>query len=134
MTPDPVFRDAPVFGQGRGHAASAIRRPLRRRGSVYAMVLGITMLITVIGVGALATSRVTARAAAASTDWQEAGCLAFSAVEHAIAKLNADAVISPDTWRNPYVSGQTGFTCTLGGGTMSWALVDEDDGSVADDY
>jgi hypothetical protein len=109
-----------------------MRRPLRRRGSIYAMVLGITMLITVIGVGALATSRVTARSAAAATDWQEAGCLAFSAVEHAIAKLNADAAASPDTWRNAYTSGKTGFTIPFGNGRMSWTLVDEDN-LIADD-
>ena len=116
-------------------AAVATRRPpLRRRGSIYAMVLGITMLITVIGVGALATSRVTARAASAATDWQDAGCLAFSAVEHAIAKLNAEAPAAPDTWRNAYTSGQTGFSTALGGGRMSWTLVDEDDGLIADDY
>src|SRR5687768_2619126 len=110
------------------------RRPLRRRGSIYAMVLAITMLITVIGVGALATSRVTARAASASTHWQEAGCLAFSAVEHAIARLNAEATSAPATWRSAYTSGQTGYTTELGNGWMSWSLVDEDDGSIVDDY
>jgi hypothetical protein len=88
----------------------------------------------VIGVGALATSRVTARASAASTHWQEAGCLAFSAVEQAVAKINADAPLAPDTWRNAYASGQTGFTIPFGKGRMSWALVDEEDRSIADDY
>lgn len=114
--------------------ALAARSPLRRRGSIYAVVLGITMLITVIGIGALATSRVTARAASAATEWQEAGCLAFSAVEHAIAKLNADAANAPDTWRSAYTSGQTGFTVPFGNGAMSWALVDEEDKLIADDY
>lgn len=110
------------------------RRPLRRRGSIYAMVLGITMLITVIGIAALATSRVTARAASESTHWQEAGSLAFSAVEQAVGQLNAEGALAPDTWRNGYTSGQTGFTTSIKDGRMSWSLVDEGDGLIADDY
>ena len=106
----------------------------RRRGSIYAMVLGVTMLITVIGIGALATARVAGRASSASTNWQRAGALAFSAVEHGIAKINADGTAAPLTWRAAYQNAQTGFSAPMGGGTMSWALVDEEDGSVADDY
>ena len=107
---------------------------LRRRGSIYAMVLGITMLITVIGIGALATSRVTTRSAGGSVEWQEAGALAFSAAEHAVAKLNADAAANPNAWRDAYTSGAVAFSATLGNGTMRWVLVDEDDGVMNDDY
>jgi hypothetical protein len=98
------------------------------------MVLGVTMLITVIGIGALATSRVAGRATSASVDWQRAGALAFSAVEHGIAKINADGAADPLAWRNAYRNGQPGFSTGLGEGTMGWALVDEEDGLIADDY
>ncbi len=98
------------------------------------MVLGMSMLITVIGLGALATQRVTTRAANAATDWQESGVLAFSAVEHAVAKLGADAVAAPTTWRDAYSSGAVAFSTNFGRGTMKWVLVDEDDGLLNDDY
>lgn len=111
-----------------------LARQLRPRGSVYAMVLGITMLITVIGIGALATSRVTSRGATISADWQEAGAIAFSAVEHAVSKLNAEGAASPAAWRAPYTSGAVAFEKRFNHGRLKWVLVDEDDGLLADDY
>lgn len=118
----------------RGGGRHARRHRGRRTGSVYAMVLGVTMLITVIGVGALATARVTGRATSASVDWQEAGALAFSAVEHAVAKINADGALAPLAWRDAYQNAGTDFSTPMGRGTMSWTLVDEGDGLIADDY
>lgn len=97
------------------------------------MVLGITMLITVIGIGALATTRVTTRATGTSADWQEAGSIAFSAVEHAIAKLNSEGEASPTTWRTPYTSGAVAFSSSYGRGRIKWVLEDSD-GVFADDY
>jgi hypothetical protein len=103
------------------------------------MVLGMAMLITVIGVGALATARVTARQANVSSDWAEAGVIAFSAAEHAVARLNAQAAANPDTWRTNYTSGAVAFSDPFGRGTMKWVLVDGegaawDDGVLDDDY
>lgn len=107
---------------------------LRRRGSIYAMVLGISMLITIIGIGALATSRVSTRQASVSLDWEEAGAMAASAVEQAIAKLNADATANPLTWRDAYTNGTVGYSATFGRGTLRWVLVDESDGVLNDNY
>jgi hypothetical protein len=101
---------------------------------MYAMVLGITMLITVIGIGALATSRVTSRATSVSTDWVEAGDIAFSAAEHAVAAMNAAAATSPTTWRDAAISGQTFNTFSFGRGTLKSVMVDEGDGLLSDDY
>lgn len=109
-------------------------RPMRRRGSMYAMVIGITMLITVIGIGALATARVVTRGSTSAVQWQEAGATAVSAAEHAIAKLNADAAAAPETWRSTYTSGAVAFDQPFGTGRLKWVLVDEDDGNIADDY
>src|SRR5437773_2595349 len=53
----------------------------KRRGSVYLLVLGTAMLVTIVGVGALTVARVSARTMAASSDWEEAGVLAVSATE-----------------------------------------------------
>jgi hypothetical protein len=98
------------------------------------MVLSVTMLITVIGIGALATSRVTSRGAGISADWQEAGAVAFSAVEHAVSKLNAEGAAAPAAWRAPYASGAVAFEKRFNRGRLKWVLVDEDDGAIADDY
>jgi hypothetical protein len=98
------------------------------------MVLGMAMLITVIGVGALMASRVTTRSVGVNVDWEEAGSLAFSACEHAIARLNGDAAANPTTWRNNYTSGAVAFTGSFGRGTIKWVLIDEVDGNFSNDY
>src|SRR3954470_25059687 len=100
----------------------APRRP--RRGSIYALVLGVAMLVTAVGIGALAVARVNGRAAAASDDWNEAGLLAFSACEQATAWLNAAAAAAPSTWRAGYTSGTAVAAAALGRGTYQWVLVD----------
>jgi hypothetical protein len=106
----------------------------RRAGGVYAVVLAMTMLVTVIGLGALATARITSRATTAAVDWQQADHLAMSAVEQAISKINSDAAVSPTTWRTPYTSGALAFSCDFGPGQLRWVLIDEDDGSLGNNY
>jgi hypothetical protein len=106
----------------------------RRAGGVYAVVLALTMLITVIGLGALATARITSRATTTAVDWQQADHLAMSAVEQAISKMNSEAGVSPTTWRTPYTSGALAFNGDFGAGQIRWVLVDEDDGSIANNY
>ena len=114
------------------------RRPVSashpRRGTTYVFVLGITMIITVLGMGALTLSRVASRQAVDGNDWETAGTLAFSATEHALASLNAAAAASPGAWRTSYTSGQTAFTQVLGRGRFSWAIKDEVDGNLGNDY
>src|SRR4051812_16915911 len=106
----------------------------RRRGSVYAFVLGVATLVTAIGVGALAAARMTARGATAADDWTEAGVLAFSSCEHALARLNVDAAASPYGWRANYTNGQATTAVALGRGTCQWVLVDPADGNLTNDY
>ena len=108
--------------------------PLRRRASAYFFVIGITLIVTVLGMGALTLSRVTARATTDGNDWETAGTLAYSAVEHAISSLNPVAASSPTTWRANYTSGQTAFTQTVGRGTFSWVVKDEINGNLSADY
>jgi hypothetical protein len=76
----------------------------------------------------------------------EAGAIAYSAVEHAVAKLNADAAAAPSTWRTNYTDGAVAFSSGFGRGTMRWVLMDgqglladgtrspADDRVIADDY
>jgi hypothetical protein len=96
--------------------------------------MGLAMLVTVVGAGILAAARMTARAATNTNDWDEAGVLAYSAVQHAIASVNAAGAVSPTAWRSHYTSGKYAFLARLGRGTMSWVLTDEVDGNLAADY
>lgn len=106
----------------------------RRRGSAYVFVLGISLIVTVLGMGALTLSRVSGKATGQGNDWEAAGDLAFSATEHAISYVNAAAAVSPSTWRNAFTSRQTAFTQPMGRGSFSWALKDEVDGNLSEDY
>jgi hypothetical protein len=105
-----------------------------RRGSAYVFVLGISLIVTVLGMGALTLSRVSQKAVSDGNDWEAAGDLAFSATEDAISSINLAAAASPSTWRSSYTSRQTAFTQAVGRGTMSWALKDEVDGNLGEDY
>jgi len=96
--------------------------------------MGITLIVTVLGLGALTLSRVSGKAVGEGNDWEAAGDLAFAATEHAISYINAAAAASPSTWRAAYTSRQTAFTQPMGRGTFSWALKDEVDGNLSADY
>ncbi len=98
----------------------------RRRGSIYIMILGTVTILTVIGLAALATVRVETRAGGQANDWVEAQLLAFSAVEHALARIDATA-----NWRTD-LAGKT-EEHSFGGGAFQWRLADELDGDLADD-
>ena len=98
----------------------------KRRGSIYFLVLGLSLVLTVIGIGAVMVERAGTRTMNDSGDWTEAQALAFSAVEHAMAKVGSDS-----GWRTTY-SSQT-VTKSLGRGAFSWRLTDEAGGSVAED-
>ncbi len=106
----------------------------RRRGTAYVLVMGIALIVTVLGVGSLLAARSYQRATTAAADWEEAGTLAFSATEQAVANLSARAAASPTGWRAAYTSGTSAFTASLGRGTVSWTLVDETDGNLSADY
>lgn len=106
---------------------------VRRRGSAYVFVMSVCLIVTVLGMGALGVSNVTARMVEEGNDWEIAGTLAFSATEHAASVLNAAAAASPTTWRAGYTSGQTAFTQTIGRAQVSWAIKDETDGNLSAD-
>ncbi len=118
--------------------SSFISNPKRfRRGGAYILVIGVAMLITVIGMGALLTARLNGKEASTSTDWEEAGTLAQAAVEHAISYLNAQVAANPTTWRSSFTSYTTGaaaFSQSMGRGTWSWVVKDKVDGNFSNNY
>lgn len=107
--------------------SNLFRRTARRRGSIYAVVLAMAILVSLIGLSAVAVGRINLRSATGSGDAAAAELLAASAVEHAIAVVNAEA-----GWRgNPaYLYEAETAPVSLGGGTFTWRLRDEFDADV----
>ena len=107
--------------------ANKLKRVTRRRGSIYAVVLAMAILVSLIGLSAVAVGRINLRTASASGDSATAELLAVSAVEHATAVLNTEAA-----WRaNSAYQGETPIDdVALGNGSFSWKLRDELDGDI----
>src|SRR5215207_5938048 len=105
----------------------ATRNGAGRRGSIYAVVLAMAILVSLIGLSAVAVGRINLRTAAGSGDSASAELLALSAVEDAVAVVNSEA-----GWRSnasPWSEKQTPEVA-LGAGTFNWYLRDELDGDV----
>lgn len=103
------------------------KRTARRRGSIYAVVLAMAILVSLIGLSAVAVGRINLRTASAGNDSATAELLALSAVEHAIAVLNTEAA-----WRGNslYSAEQPTDALALGNGSFTWKLRDELDGDI----
>ncbi|CAN5703519.1 hypothetical protein BH09PLA1_BH09PLA1_08110 [soil metagenome] len=96
------------------------------RGTVYALVLMVSMLVTVIGISALAAVRVQLRAANLSSDIDDARLYAQSAVELTKQWIYADA-----NWRTNRRSGAWATGMAIGGGTFSVSVTDPLDGDLS---
>jgi hypothetical protein len=92
------------------------------------LVLGIATLVAVIGTAAVLAGRVNVRTTAGANDAVEADSLASSAIEQALTLVNSDPA-----WRTRYTSGVDNGPYALGRGTVTWKLVDEYDGNLAND-
>lgn len=114
------------------------RRFARRRATIFVLVIGISMLVTVMAMGAIATARLAGAEAETSADWEEAGVLAQAAVEHALSYMTANAAANPTTWRAAFTSfvhgGSPAFSCAMGRGTFSWEVIDSNDPSFSSNY
>jgi len=86
------------------------------------------MVVTAIGLSAVAVTRINVRNATAEKDLAEAGILAFSGMEHALVTLERTG-----DWRTLFTHGVTAAQHSLGRGEFSWMLLDEDDGDLSDD-
>lgn len=110
----------------------------RRRGSAYIVVIGISLLCTVMAMATLTSVRLNNATASSDTDWEEAGVLAQTAVEHALSYLTTLQNANPTTWRNSitnYVHGSTPvFTASMGRGTWYWGVCDPVNSTFSTDY
>ncbi|HEX8911644.1 MAG TPA: hypothetical protein VF796_04740 [Humisphaera sp.] len=109
-------------------ARPAHSRPRRRarRGAAYVLVLSLGLVISVIGMGVLLTTRVAVRDATRTGEVDEAAVLAQSAAEWGMA-----AIANDTNWRTTYTSGTATAERPLGRGYVSFKLVDETDGNLS---
>jgi hypothetical protein len=96
------------------------------RGTIYVLVLALLLVLMASGVAAISVARTRTRTIVLSNDALRAGTLAESAVERALAYMNANG-----NWRTTYVSGVETAQVAFGGGTVSFKLVDECDGTLS---
>jgi hypothetical protein len=104
---------------GHNFDRSAARRRGGRRGSIYAVVLAMAILVSLIGLSAVAVGRINLRTASAGGDAAAAELLALSGIEHAVAVVNADS-----NWRTNYTHDQSIAPVALGTGEFTWKLQD----------
>jgi hypothetical protein len=97
---------------------------LRRRGITYIMVLGTTMLVAVITLGALQSVRSQTRMSRMIGDASSAADLASSAISHGQLLIKNNSL-----WRLFYASGSWSSEQSLGGGFFQWKVVDASTGS-----
>ncbi len=101
---------------------------LRRRGALYIAVLGASLIVAMLALGAMHTVRINLKRAQSRAGRSITALIAESAIEHALATIEADP-----NWRTNYLSGVSYPTTpiALNGGEFTWKLIDSD-GNLAD--
>lgn len=97
----------------------------RRRGSVYILVLGASLLVAAIGVSSLMAVRVQRREARVAAESAQAQELARTAIDRGLW----EAKNNPLTWRTFFAAG-TLTNVPLGNGTFTLLAVDPVDGNL----
>lgn len=106
---------------------SARSRAGARRGSVYLIVLSVSMIVLVIGLSGLMVSRIEQRSASAVSDMTQARLLALAAVEIGMFIMEAN----PLNWREAFKAGVLPTDMPLGNGTLTLEAADPLDGDLA---
>ena len=103
------------------------RRPGRphNRGSVYILILGVSVLVMVIGVSGLIASRLTHRIARNQAETPAARVFAVSAIDRGLLIIQESGA----GWRAALVAGAPN-EATLDGGTHTLQVTDPIDGDV----
>lgn len=98
-----------------------IKTSHRRRGSLYVSVMGVTMIVSMLGLSAMLAARINLKGAINSTSKEKAQQLAFSGAEYGLHRIN----MNPN-WRSTYTHNIEITPYSLGDGTVSFKLVDAD--------
>ena len=105
---------------------SARSRARARRGSVYLIVLSVSMIVLVIGLSGLMVSRIEQRSASAVSDMTQARLHAVAAVEMGMFQIED----YPSSWRDRFDAGILPTDMPLGNGTLTLQVVDPVDGDL----
>ena len=105
---------------------SARSRAPARRGSVYLIVLSVSMIVLVIGLSGLMVSRIEQRSASAVSDMTHARLHALAAVEIGMYLIEAN----PLSWRESFKAGVLPTDMPLGNGTLTLEAADPVDGDL----
>lgn len=129
MTDTILSTDAPWPGP-RKHTPmrppSARSLAAARRGSVYLLVLGVSMIVVVIGLSGLMVSRIEQRSASAVSDMTQARLHALAAIEMGMFLIDAN----PLSWRDSFKAGVLPTDMPLGNGTLTLQAADPVDGDL----
>ncbi len=101
------------------HRALLTRRHPRRRGSVYVLVLVVSMIVTVIGLSAIMVLRIQRRSFEGHNDATVAKNYAQSAIDIAMLQIMLDT-----NWRQTYTHNTWVADQAIDRGTFKWKLVD----------
>ena len=99
-----------------------------RRGSTYMLILGLSLIVTVLALGAIAAVRARSRASLGMEGVAEARLYAHAAIE--IGRLR---IATNPAWRNLFPNGVWGANAPVGSGTYTLEGIDPGDGDLADD-
>lgn len=113
----------------RGTHPSRRRHPAHRRGALYVIVLAAATMVMIIGLAAIATTRIERRAQRSANDFAIARGGARSAIELGFAGMLGD-----DAWRDSYKSGVPWYEDrAIGGARVTLTVTDPLDNDLADD-
>jgi hypothetical protein len=102
--------------------------PSQRRATCYLAVLAVALIVTIIGLSALATGRIEFRSAESANDVVAARVYAQAAMEMGLFTMSNDA-----SWRTSYTNDVWVPAQPIGQGTYSWKLIDEENGDLTAD-
>ncbi len=105
---------------------SARSRAGARRGSVYLIVLSVSMIVLVIGLSGLMVSRIEQRSASAVSDMTQARLLALAAIEIGMFLIDAN----PLGWRESFAADVLPDDMPLGNGRFTIKVADPVDGNL----
>lgn len=98
-----------------------------RSGTIYIAVLGAATIVMILGLSGLTAVRIKTRIARSEGQIRQARIFAHSAVQLGLFHIQRDA-----DWRNTF-SNDTWIPSIYEGHKLSWKIVDEQDGNLADD-
>ena len=97
-----------------------IQHAYGRLGSAYLLIVAVSMLVSIMGLSAIALSRLSVRLSDTAADFSEAGVLALAAVDHGLELIQNDPNWQQDLPRDVPV-----FQYPYGNGEFAWMLTNE---------